>query len=228
MESAARRTVMKKNVFSPLLSIFLGFSFVLSAAGQASYNPPEKDTKFVFEFGAGLGGYYGTLGSKLSVGGNRMSFDLGLGLGPLAKGFAVDISPGISVFFGNRYQALRPKLSLFISSIGHTINVMEKMSGGTAEVLYQEHFPGAGFLAGADWRIGKESRICVDVGLGYVYPFKGYKEVKRIMDDQVAYWRSRGYDIEDVLGSDTVTPIDYIAFSIGVSYALGRSLAAKY
>lgn len=219
---------MKRNIFCPLLGIFLGFSFVLSAAGQVSYGPPGKDTKFVFEFGAGLGGYYGTFGSKLSIGGNRMSFDLGLGLGPLAKGVTVDISPGISVFFGNRYQALRPKLSLFVSTIGHTINVMEKMSGGTAEVLYQEHFPGAGFLAGADWRIGKESRICVDVGLGYVYPFKGYKEVKRIMDDQVAYWRSRGFDIEDALGSDTVTAIDYITISIGVSYALGRSLAAKF
>jgi len=219
---------MKRNIFCPLLGIFLGFSFVLSAAGQASYGPPGKDTKFVFEFGAGLGGYYGTFGSKLSIGGNRMSFDLGLGLGPLAKGVTVDISPGISVFFGNRYQALRPKLSLFVSTIGHTINVMEKMSGGTAEVLYQEHFPGAGFLAGADWRIGKESRICVDVGLGYVYPFKGYKEVKRIMDDQVAYWRSRGFVIEDVLGSDTVTAIDYITISIGVSYALGRSLVAKF
>lgn len=218
---------MKRHVLRFLLGIVLGLSFVLPVAGQVSSVPPENATRPVVELGAGLGGYYGTFGGKVSVGGNRWSVDLGLGLGPLADGAVVDISPGMSVYFADRTKALRPKVSLFFSSIGHTINVSDRIVGGSSDVLYQEHFPGLGFLAGVDWGRGQKRRICLDIGLGYVYPFKGYAAVKRIMDDQVRFWRSSGHDIEDRLGLDTVTPLDYVSLSLGVSIAWGRSLASN-
>jgi len=210
-----------------LIGLFIALIPALVYGQQISLVPPEKESKLFYEFGLGIGGYFGTVGSKISIGGDLVGIDLGFGVGPLAKGVTAAFCPGISVYFKKRYETLRPKMTIFYSNIGYTINVTEKMTGGSVNVLFQQNFPGMGAIIGVNWRLGKTSKICVDAGLGYVYPFKGYTEVKRIKDEQVQYWEQQGYEIEKMLGMGTVTALDFVNFAIGVSYAIGRSPAEK-
>ena len=219
---------MNKKISAFLILFVLLFYPLFSEALQYEYVPPEKASKLVYEFGTGLGGSFGVFGVKASIGGSFWSADLGLGIGPLAEGFVIDVSPGFSVYLKKRYESIRPKLSVFLSSVGYTLNVMEKITGeGTSNVLYQENFSGIAALIGFDWRLGKASKLCLEFGLGYVYPFAGYNEVKRINDEQVEIFELLGYEIEDMLGLDTVSAMDFICISLGINYALGRSLEKK-
>lgn len=222
-----------------LLIFIAGIVFLSSAKAEAQqypfesqspvlpyYAPPEKDTRLVYELGLGMGGYYGTVfAARFSAGGNLLSFDLGLGWAPLASGSRVDISPGVSVHLSKRYISLRPKITAIFSTTGYTLNIMEKMTGeGPAEVLYQEVHRGIGILGGFDWRVFKTSGLCVDFGVGFVYPFVSYNELKRRYDEHVEVLELQGYEVEKRLGMATVTPLDFLDISIGINYAFGRSL----
>ena len=77
-------------------------------------------------------------------------------------------------------------------------------------------------LAGVDWSLGKSGKLYINLDLGYVYPFAGYEEIRQIMDEKVAQFRSDGYTISDSFNMDKVTWFDFVEFSVGVGFALGR------
>jgi hypothetical protein len=132
-------------------------------------------------------------------------------------------------YFRDRIKPLRPKLSLFCTRIAYTLNVMEEMtidaSGfytARAEVLYQENFPGVTLLGGVDWSLGESGRLCLNLDLGYIYPFAGYAEIKQIKEDKVDELLTEGYMVEGTLGMNKVTALDFVDFSVGIGIALGR------
>ena len=215
-----------KYVFA-VISCLLGAAPVTNA--QDSVSSSERGRLFAMEFGAGMGGYYGTLGTRFSISRDLLGADFGLGFGPLAEGATLDISAGLSLYFKDRTTPLRPKVSLFYSRIGYTLNVMEEVSvevsgiqTTSTNVLYQENFQCIELLAGLDWSLGKSGKLCLNFDLGYRYPFAGYEEVRQTKDEKVAEYRSMGYTVSDSFGNDKVTWFDYVDLSVGIGFALGR------
>lgn len=211
-----------KPIFILLVFLLLGsgLSSVFAQTGNFFIPKyvPRDSSKTLWEIGAGLGVPYGTFGGKYSYGTEKFSGNIGLGILPFSWTPAVSVS-GV-VHFRDRYESIRPKLTLTLSSMVAAILLLEE---GSMEPLYDETFSGLGVYAGADWRLGKTSPFGVDFNIGWVFPFVGNDEIMDRYDEAVGDLVSRGYGI-----TDEEVSLDTVKFSVGVTYSFGRSYIVKY
>ena len=206
-------------IFIPIAVVFfvLNLSFAFSQTTGRFLIPkyvPADSSKPMWEIGAGLGVPYGTFGGKLSAGNQSITGDIGFGILPFA--WTPGISLGGSIHFGDRYANFRPKITVTYSNIVGAILMLE--SGGT-ETLYDETFAGIGIYAGFDWRIMKTLPFCLDVNIGWTFPFVGNDEMMKRYNDVRDDLINRGY-----MSTDDSNSLETVKISIGITYSPKRKL----
>jgi len=214
-------TIMKKVISIAIALIILNVPSAVAQTSGTAMSPlyvPRDSSAIMWSAGIGFGVPYGVLGGKFSLGTDMITADLGFGILPLAWEPAISLSGVVHSL--DRYNAVRPKITFTYSNIV-AANIL--MKEGTLDPMYEETFSGVAAYAGIDWRLGKTSPWCVDLNIGWIFPFVGNDEIKKRWDRQVAYFRSIGYQ----LTSETIS-LDTPKIYIGITYSIGRSLAVNY
>ena len=183
-----------------------------------TYKPPENASKMMWNFAGGFGLPYGVIGGKVSVGTDHFTGDAGLGILPIA--WSPSFSIGGTIYFKNRYDNIRPKLTAVYSNTAAAIIMYDS---GSLDLLYDETFPGIGAYCGVDWRISKTSPFCIDMNICFTFPFEGIDEVKRKYNEVKDDLEQQGYVM-----TDEKISLNTPKLSIGITYAPGRSLKLKY
>ena len=215
--TAARQKV----ILILMLLITLNLPSAVAQTSGTAISPlyvPRDTSKIMWNVGAGIGIPYGAFGGKLSLGTDLITGDIGLGVLPFAWTSVISVS-GV-VHFLDRYSGVRPKITLTYSNVVGAILLLKENS---LDPLYDESFPGIATYAGLDWRLSKTSPLCIDLNIGWVFPFVGNDEIRRRYDEAVVDLKSRGY----VLTQETIA-LDTPKISIGITYSLGRSLKLNY
>lgn len=201
-----------------ILSVCSAFAQAGRTNGAFQYVPRDS-SKTVWDVGTGLGVPYGIFGGKVSLGTSLITGDIGLGLLPFAWEPGVSVSG--AVHFGSQYAAVRPKLTLAYSNIVAASLLLEEDS---VDALYEETFSGIGIYGGMDWRLDKTSPFCIDLNIGWVFPFVGNSEIRERYDRAKADLRSQGYSLT---GAEHLS-LDRPKVSLGITYAPQRSLKLWY
>jgi hypothetical protein len=179
---------------------------------------PRDSSQIFWNIGAGFGIPYGTIGGKFSSGANLITGEIGIGILPLAWTPAISLSS--VVYFSGRYSAARPKITLCYSNVAGAIVMFDIEN---FETLYDETFHGIGIYGGVDWRLSKTFPLCLDLNVGWVFPFVGNDEIRRKYDEVKEDLESRGY-----VGGEEMEGLGTPKISIGFNYAPGRSFKAVY
>jgi len=175
---------------------------------------PRDTSQTMVSVAAGMGVPYAFIGGKILVGNKYVTGDFGLGMLPLAWTPAFSI--GGACYFRDRYESIRPKISISYSTCAAAILILDQ---DDMEPMYDEMFSGIGVYLGIDWRLSKTSPLCLDLNVGWVFPSVGNDEIERKYDEAVDDLRSRNIMITyEKLNLDTPK------ISVGISYAPARSL----
>lgn len=178
---------------------------------------PRDSTGAMWSIGAGMGLPYGLWGGKLSVGGKRLTGELGAGVMPLA--WEPILSGTAVLHFRDRCATIRPKLSVCYSSAAAVIVIFdESYDASPFDTVYDEYFPGFGIYGGIDWRLGRTSSMCLDLNIGWTFASVGNDEVLRRYEEIKADLIAAGY----VSQWETIS-LDTPKISVGVTYSPGRS-----
>lgn len=195
------------------------FNLRSNHSGMPKYQPPENETSTMGEIGLGLGVPYGVFGSRFSVCTHIATLDVGFGILPFA--WEPQFSAGVSLHIGNRYATVRPKLTAIFSTAVTAVWFLEE---GSFETIYDEIFPGIGTYFGFDYRLGKREKLCIDINVGWLFPFIGKDEVRRKWEEATNDLERRGY----IVDGDSPPNLNTPKLSIGLTYSFGRSLKLVY
>ena len=182
---------MKETLIALLLFSSLSFS-------KGRYVPADEMPLF-YSIGIGFGAPYALAGFGTCIGNDFLSADMGFGY----IGVGPSISGGFSGYFTRKHTGVRPKFSIYFMNFATiVIPEGEKASNG-------EMYPGLGFFGGLDFRLGRTTPLCIDVGIGYVHTFKKFEDIKQ-------EW----FDKQYILDKDAAKVRGYL----GLRYSIGRKL----
>ncbi len=215
--SAGRQRIILILMF--LITLNLPSAFAQSTGrGVSPLYVPRDSSAVMWSAGVGAGIPYGTFGGKFSMGTGLIAGDIGFGVFPFA--WTPTISASGVLHFLDRYATVRPKATLTYSNVVAAILFLEENS---LDPLYDETFPGLAAYAGVDWRISKTSPICIDLNVGWTFPFEGNDEIKKKFDEVKYDLQSQGYVM-----TDEKINLETPKISIGITYSIGRSLKMHY
>ena len=212
---------MKKAISMAIAVIILNLPSAFAQSSGTTASPlyvPRDTSKIMWSAGAGVGVPYGTFGGKFSLGTDLITGDIGFGVFPFAWTPAISAS-GV-LHFLDRYATVRPKITLTYSNVVAAILFLEENS---LDPLYDETFPGLAAYAGVDWRISKTSPLCIDLNVGWIFPFEGNDKIKEKFDRVKDDLQSQGYVM-----TDEKINLETPKISIGITYSIGRSLKMNY
>jgi len=183
------------------------------AVRHAAYVPAIESPIFV-QAGAGVGIPYGTMGGRLALGSDHFSVDAGVGLVPFAwePGFGI----GGAIYLAGRTAPVRPKFSAVYSNAVAMIAILQS---GSLDALYSQLYDGLATYFGVDWRLGKTSSFCLDIGVGAVFPSAGIDAVKADFDRVRADYARRGYSLR---GSSSPRSAPFVSF--GLTFSPARAM----
>ena len=212
-----KATTIKKVIPIALLLLTLNTVTAFAQTGGITYVPCDSSI-IGLSFGTGLGVPYGTFGGKAVLSADPIAGEIGIGLMPFI--WDVAISLGGSIHFRDRYSAIRPKISVSYSNIAAATFILDEIDLST---LYEETFAGIGLFLGIDWRPTETSAFCLDLNIGWIFPFVGNDEILNRYDKAVDDLADRGYIITEEMKSLNTPKV-----SIGIIFNPQRTLKPVY